>query len=190
LLIVLIGPSGVGKNTLMQRAIADVPGLRQMPTATSRLPRANEQEGREHWFVSLETFGQMIATNALFEYQEVHPGQFYGVPRAQLEQMLQVDHARLIADIDIKGALNLREVFPDITRLIFIEPPSLSELEARIRARGETSEADLQARMARVPMELAFATKCDFRILNDDLDHASQALIGIIHGEAARLGCH
>src|SRR5579859_8078683 len=108
LLIVLVGPTGAGKNTLMQRAIEALPPLRQMPTMTTRPPREGEQHGREHWFVSTEEFQRLLATNALLEHQEVLPGRFYGVPRQPLDEALTHHREWLIADIDVKGAASLR----------------------------------------------------------------------------------
>ena len=188
-LIVLVGPSGVGKNTIMQGAIAALPRLSQMPTATTRPPRSNEQHGREHWFLSLEQFQAMIAADDLIEYQEVHPGRFYGTPRRQIFQTLHDDHAWLIADIDIAGASALRKVFPQNAVLIFIEPPDLETLQARMRARGQVSETEIQERLARVPRELAFAVECDYRVLNTNLTDATQQVITIIQNEAQRRQC-
>lgn len=189
-LIVLVGPAGVGKNTIMQRAIAAVPQLRQMPTATTRTARNNEQHGREHWFVTREAFQSMIDADELLEYQEVHPGRFYGTPRQQIVEALANQHDWLIADIDIAGAAVLRKEFPEDAVLIFIEPPDLETLHARMEARGQASEAEIQERLARVPREMAFAAECNYRVLNSDLDQAVQQVIDIIQAEALRRQCH
>ena len=189
LLIVLVGPAGVGKNTIMQRVIAALPRLSQMPTATTRAPRDNEKHGREHWFISLEAFQAMIATGELLEYQEVHPGRFYGTPRNQIFQALRHDHAWLVADIDIAGAAALRNVFPESAVLIFIEPPDLDTLSIRMHSRGQATEAEIQERLARVPRELAFAVECDYRVLNGTLDDAVKQVLAIIQTEAERHQC-
>ena len=189
LMIVLVGPAGVGKNTIMQRAIAALPRLSQMPTATTRAPRENEKHGREHWFVSLEEFQAMIAAGDLLEYQEVHPGRFYGTPRNQIFQALRHDHAWLVADIDIAGAAALRKLFPESAVLIFIEPPDMDTLSARMHNRGQATEAEIKERLARVPREMAFAAECDYRVLNGSLDDAVTQVIAIILAEAERHHC-
>lgn len=189
LLIVLVGPSGSGKNSLMQRALEAIPRLRQMPTATTRAPRDGEQHGREHWFVSIETFRQMVSTKALVEYQEVYPGKFYGTPRQQIETALLQNRDWLIADIDIAGAASLRAAFPRSAVLIFIEPPDLATLDARMHARGQATEEEIKIRLARAPQELEFAAKCDYRILNTNFEYAAERVIAIVRNEAERHGC-
>ncbi|MHB8630067.1 MAG: guanylate kinase [Aggregatilineales bacterium] len=189
LLVVLVGPAGVGKNTVMHRAIEAIPRLRQMPTATTRPPREGEQNGREHWFVSMEAFQHLITDNALVEHQEVYPGKFYGTPRQQIEAALLHDREWLIADIDITGAANLRAAFPRSAVLIFIEPPDLATLDARMHARGQETEEEIQIRLARAPHELEFAAQCDYRILNTNLERAADQVIDIVRNEAERHGC-
>ncbi len=189
LLFVLVGPAGVGKNSIMQVVLDRVETLSQMPTATTRPMRITEQQGREHWFISLDTFQQMIAAQSLVEYQEVYPGKFYGTPRPQIEQALRVDHRLLIADIDVIGATKLRDAFAEHVILIFIEPPSLQTLNERLRARGHMSEEEIQTRLARAPLELQFASQCDYRVVNSDLTQSVQTVTGIVRGEAERHGC-
>lgn len=189
LLIVLVGPAGVGKNAIMHRTLDAFSRLHQMPTATTRAPREGEQEGREHWFVSIETFQHMVADDALIEHQEVYPGKFYGTPRHQIEAALLQDRQWLIADIDITGAANLRKAFPHSTVLIFIEPPDLATLDTRMHARGQETEEEIRIRLARAPHELAFAAQCDYRIVNRNLDLAAAQVIDIVRTEAGRHGC-
>ena len=189
LLFVLVGPAGVGKNAIMHYTLKAVSRLRQMPTATTRAPREGEQEGREHWFVSMETFQRMVANNALIEHQEVYPGKFYGTPRQQIEAALLQEHQWLIADIDIAGAANLRKAFPHSVVLVFIEPPDLATLDSRMHARGQATEEEIKIRLARAPHELEFAAQCDYRILNVNLESAAGQLIDIVRTEADRHGC-
>ncbi len=113
LLFVIVGPAGVGKNALMNSVLDRVSDLRQLPTATTRGIRPDEQAGREHLFVSVGEFQRMIADNELLENQEVH-GNFYGVPRLTVEQAIAQEHD-LIADIDVLGATALHNNFPDHT---------------------------------------------------------------------------
>ncbi|MBK8138587.1 MAG: guanylate kinase [Chloroflexi bacterium] len=173
-IFVLVGPGGAGKNTLMKMVLPRIENLSQLATATTRAIRPGEQENREHLFVSLDTFNQWIQDGKLLEFQEVHPGRFYGVPRAPLEEAFR-EGRDLIADIEIAGAEKILAAFPDNTVLIFIAAPSLDVLERRMRERGE-SEQGVRDRMARAEREMAFAMNCPVYIVNHDLDKASEEL--------------
>lgn len=183
LLFILVGPGGVGKNALMQTVLPRFEQLRQLPTATTRAPRDNEQHGRERLFVSLDEFKQMIADGELVEHEEVHPGKFYGVPRCNVEQALQ-DGEDLIADIEFAGAEKVHEAYPDNTVLIFIAPPSVQVLNERMRHRGET-ETGIAERIARVDREMEFQTKSEHIIVNDQFERASDELYEVICKERA-----
>lgn len=180
-LYLLVGPPGVGKNALMKIALDRFPDLTQLPTATTRDPRPGEQEGREHYFINHDTFHQWIAEDRLIEYQVIHNGNYYGTPRHTVEQAIQERRDR-IADIEVLGANQLRQHYPDNTVLIFIQPPSREDLIERMRQRGE-NEASIAARMQRVDMEMQYAPLCDYLITNDDLDHAGRQLTSIIEAE-------
>jgi guanylate kinase len=183
LLFVLVGPPGAGKNALMNEVLPQLPNLRQLPTATTRAIRPTEKQGREHLFVSRNEFEHMIANNLLIEHQEVH-GQWYGIPRASVENA--IDHEEdLIADIDVLGATYLRSIYPDNTVLIFIAPPSIEDLETRMRTRGET-EDEIAKRMRRVKMEMEYLPECDYLILNEKLEESAETLKGIILAERSR----
>jgi guanylate kinase len=180
LLFVLVGPPGAGKNALMNEVLKRTSNLKQLPTATTRPMRPTEQQGREHLFVSRSEFQDMIDHDRLIEWQEVH-GQLYGMPRTAVEQAL-TDQQDLVADIDVLGATYLRSVYPDNVILVFIRPPSLSELEDRMRARGET-ETEIVKRMQRVNMEMQYAVECDYLIVNDDFEEACDILYGVVLAE-------
>jgi guanylate kinase len=183
LLFTLVGPAGVGKNTVMNGALEQLQDVRQFPTATSRPMRDYEQEGREHYFYGRAEFEAMIADGALLEHQEVH-GNLYGIPQSALQAELEAGHD-VVADIDMHGARRAREAFPENTLLIFVTPPSAHALAERMRDRGEP-EAQVGKRLLRAPGELSFAAVCDYVILNADLDHAISDLIGIIDWERKR----
>ena len=189
LLFILVGPAGVGKNSIMHGVLDTFSTVRQMPTATTRAIRSTEQQGREHWFVTPETFQQMIANRDLIEYEEVYPGKFYGTPRQQIEEALHRDHQLLIADIDYVGASKLKEALTESVILIFVQPPTLEVLNERLHMRGQMSEQEIATRLARAPIELEFAARCEYRVTNTLLADAIQQVIGIIKGEAERHGC-
>ena len=180
-LFILVGPSGVGKNAIMKSVLPRF-GLRQMPTVTTRSPRDGEHEGQQHFFVSIEQFRKMLDEGRFAEYQENYPGIFYGTPRAQLEELLN-SGARLIADIDVVGASKLKELHPDRVIQIFIAPPSRDVLEARLRERGQMSEAELAERLKRADFEMTFESQADYRIVNDDLDETIEQAAEIISNE-------
>jgi guanylate kinase len=190
-LFVMVGPGGTGKNTLMNIIKKRHPELKQLATATTRPPRANEAQGREHLFVSLEEFQRMIRDDELLEHQEVTPGKFYGIPRNSIEDQIY-DGQHLIADIEVLGAKIVRETYPDDAVMIFVTVPSetpdgkLEVLRQRMlqRLESDPSEADLiriQQRLDRArDLEFPFAEACDYVIINDDITRAVDELDKII----------
>ncbi len=183
LLFLLIGPPGAGKNALMNDALTRTDNLRQLATATTRAIRPTELQGREHLFINTDEFQKMIHNDTLFEWQQVH-GNLYGIPRKTVEDAFAAGED-LTADIDVLGATNIRSVYPNNVVLIFIAPPTIAELENRMRTRGET-ESSISTRMKRVEMEMTYAQLCDYVIINDDLGRAAERLGEIIQSERQR----
>jgi guanylate kinase len=184
LVFVLVGPSGAGKNSIMQEVITQSSQLRQMPTATTRAKRDSEREGREHYFHTKESFGKLIEADALLEWQWVHDNQ-YGIIRATIENAI-AQQDDLIADIEVLGARIIKKAYPENAVLVFVCPPDRDTLEARIRARGADDEAAIKRRLQRVPFEMKFAAMCDYLIINEHLDEAAAHLKAIIDSERAR----
>jgi guanylate kinase len=184
-LFVLVGPSAVGKNTVMKGVMEQLAELRQLPTATTRPIRHGEQQGREHFFVTLDEFRRMIANQELIEYQEVYPGTFYGTPRKPMQEALDAGK-KIIADIDVVGAGKVKAAFPREVVLIFIAPPSLDTLEKRLRKRGGVSEEEIRDRLARASFEMAYSDKCDYRVVNDRLENTVETVVEIVRQELGR----
>lgn len=172
-LIVFTGPSGVGKGTLLRALLQRHPELQLSISATTRSPRPGEVHGQHYYFVSRDEFRQMVEHGDLLEWAEF-AGNCYGTPRQPvLEQIRQGQW--IILEIELEGARQVRSSFPDALQL-FILPPSLDELEHRIRQRGQDAEDSIQKRMVRARTEIAAADEFDIQIVNDDLEIALSQL--------------
>jgi guanylate kinase len=168
-LIVLTGPSGVGKGTLVRLLLARHPELYLSVSATTRNPRPGEIDGKDYYFLSKEQFEAMIQAGQLLEWAE-YAGNYYGTPRLKVEEQIARDRLVLL-EIEVVGARKIKQTFPDALR-IFILPPSLSELEHRLRGRGQDCEAAMTRRLERAREELAGSHEFDRQIVNDDLETA------------------
>lgn len=181
ILFILVGPGGVGKNTIMNAVLDHTQNLTQLATYTTRNPRPGESEGKQHHFVSPDAFRTLITQNALIEYEEVHPDRFYGTPRGTVESAIKECHD-LIADVDVAGAFRIKDAYPHQTVVVFVEPVALDVLEARMKDRGESAE-EIAKRMKRAEREMSYRDRADYRIVNDNLETAIAQLIGIISRE-------
>lgn len=189
ILFVLVGPSGAGKNTLMKRVQEQVEDLQQLATVTTRTKREGEMEGREHHFISGGEFQKLIDTDALVEWQRVHLNDLYGTPRQTVDNALNASRD-LIADIECLGAAKLREAYRENTVLIFVTPSRLDILAERILHRGNITPEALVNRLERAKFEMLFAPECDYLVLNDEVDPATEQLLQIIASEHSRRGPH
>lgn len=179
-LFVISGASGVGKSTVLSRVMEQRDDLLFSVSATTRSPRPGEVDGVSYYFISKETFLEMIRQGEFLEYDE-HMGNFYGTPKGQLEEKLSRGH--VILDIEPNGAFNVRKNRPDAT-LIFVAPPSPEELERRLRSRGDTSEEQMQLRLQRVAWEMEQSRKYDRIVVNDTVDACAAQILNIIAGQA------
>ena len=175
-LFVISGASGVGKSTVLSRVMAQREDLLFSVSATTRAPRPGEQEAVNYYFVSKETFLDMIERNAFIEY-DAHMDNYYGTPIAQLEEKLS--RGNVILDIEPNGAFNVRKVRPDAV-LIFIAPPSLETLEQRLRGRGDTDEAQIKIRQERVAWEMEQSKVYDYTVVNDRVEDCAREILNII----------
>ena len=178
-LVAISGPAGVGKGTLVKRLLQLEPALELSVSCTTRKPRAGEVDGREYYFISREEFFDRIRANDFLEYDE-HFGNYYGTPLSFVERKLK--EKSIILEIEVVGALNAKAIYPD-TVLVMIVPPSDEELYRRLKKRDSETEEEIKDRLNRVRYELAQRDKYDYVVVNDDLDRATDELIGIIRKE-------
>jgi len=186
LLVVLSGPSGVGKDAVMARLREQRFPIRFAVTATTRRPREGEVHGKDYLFVSQSEFDRMIAEDELMEWAVVH-GNRYGVPRAQVREAIQRGEAILIR-VDVQGAATIRAKAPESV-LIFLEPPSMEVLIARLKARGTETPDELATRIANAREEMKRLPEFDYRVVNPDggLDEAVDKIKAIIIAEQCRV---
>ena len=175
-LYVISGASGVGKSTVLKRVMDARKDIRFSVSATTRAPREGEQEGVSYYFVTHEKFRQMIENKEFVEYDD-HMKNFYGTPRAQLEEKLL--EGDVFLDIEPNGAFNVRAQRPDAV-LIFIAPPSFEELERRLRSRGDTPEDQIAVRLERARWEMEQSAKYDYIVINDRVETCADEILKII----------
>ncbi len=186
LLIILSSPSGAGKSTLSQRLLADDGLVRFSISATTRPPRAGERDGREYYFKSRDQFLDMVGQGQMLEHASVF-GNLYGSPLGPAEAAIAAGQD-MIFDVDWQGGQQIRTSSLGQDALsIFILPPSLAELERRLRQRAQDSDGEISRRMAESRSEISHWAEYDYVLINDDLDRCSGELATIIAAERLRL---
>ena len=186
-LFVITAPSGAGKSSLIQAILKDDPSLRLSTSYTTRPPRRGEQNGREYHFVDEREFLAMRDRGEFLESAEVH-GNRYGTAKRVIGEALSRGHD-LLLEIDWQGAQQVRKLYPECIG-IFILPPSVEELERRMRSRGQDSEAVIQRRLANAREELTHADEFKYRIINKDFEAAKGELTSLIEKERSRGANH
>jgi guanylate kinase len=182
--LIVSSPSGAGKTTLTTRLLAALPNLRFSVSHTTRKPRAGEQDGREYHFVTRERFVELVKAGAFLEWAKVHDN-LYGTSRAELEQASAF--RGVIFDVDHQGARQIKSARPDAVA-VFILPPSMDALLARLRGRASEDEATVRRRFDGARAEIAHYGLFDYVLVNDDLDEATERLIAIFRAEECRRG--
>ena len=178
-LLVISGPSGVGKGTLVKELKERRLDVVESISCTTRAPREGETHGKEYFFLTKEEFLQRIAQNDFLEYDE-HFGNYYGTPKSFVLDTLKTKS--VILEIDVVGALNTKKAIPESV-LIMIAPPSLDELKRRLTDRGTESDDAIEDRLARLEYELSQKDKYDYVVINDDLETALQEIEKILDAE-------
>jgi len=178
-LIILSAPSGSGKSTIINHLIENGLPVEFSISATSRLPRGNEKEGVEYYFLSPEEFKERIKKDHFLEYEEVYPNRFYGTLKSEVENELEKGK-NVILDVDVAGGLNIKKLYGDKALLIFIQPPSIEELQKRLEKRGTDSVEVINDRISKAAYELSLASSYDTVIINDNLEKAKEETFQII----------
>lgn len=180
ILLVISGPSGAGKGTLCKELLNQVPGLNYSVSATTRAPRAGEENGVNYFFYSRPEFEELIAQEEFLEWAQVY-NNLYGTPRSYVDNMLR-QNKDVILEIDIQGARQVKQRFPQGV-FVFVVPPDLNELARRLRERKTDTEEEINKRLGLAEEEMEYAKEYDYIVVNDDLTKAVNDLKAIIEKE-------
>ena len=177
-LIVFSAPSGTGKSTVAKLVLESMDGLFFSVSATTRQRRAGEVDGENYYYLTRKQFEEKVKSGGFIEYEHFF-GNFYGTLLDKTEEAVNIGK-NLLLDLDVKGALNLKERFPDNSLLIFLRPPSFEELKKRLRKRDSEDDKALHERLQRAEFELSLAHQFDREVVNDDLDRAVDEVKAVI----------
>jgi guanylate kinase len=184
LLFIVSAPSGAGKSSLVNAALAEDPQLELSVSYTTRAPRDGESNGREYHFVDRATFQRMVEAGDFLESAEVH-GNYYGTSQRQIERARGAGRD-IVLEIDWQGAQQIRRAFPDAIG-IFVLPPSMAELERRLRARGKDSDEAIRRRLAAAAEEISHVAEFDYVIINRDFEEARRDLLAVVRASRVAL---
>jgi len=168
--VIFCAPSGSGKTTITKEMLKSFPNMAFSISATNREPRGTEQNGIEYFFVSTEEFKKMIDANEFVEWEENYPGKFYGTLKSEVAR-LHTEGKIAVFDIDVKGAVNVKNIFGNNALMIFVKAP-IEIVEQRLLARNTDDAESIKARIARIPEEMTYESKADFVLENIDLQKA------------------
>jgi len=180
-MIIVSAPSGAGKSTLVNYLLSTGLPLEFSISATSRQPRGQEKNGREYYFLTADDFRKGIENNEFVEWEEVYKDHFYGTLKSEVKRIWDVGKYPLF-DVDVKGGINLKNIFGDNALSIFIMPPSVEELEKRLRNRATDPEDKIRMRVDKAAEEITLAERFDEVIINNDLRKACEAIAKAVSG--------
>jgi guanylate kinase len=178
--VIVSAPSGAGKTTIVKHLLQVIPWLEFSISACSRTKRESETNEKDYYFISADDFREKIAMDEFVEWQEVYPGSYYGTLKSEMDRIWSMDKTPIF-DVDVIGAVNLKKYFGEQSLGIFIHPPSLEELENRLKKRGSESEETLRKRLDKAAFELTFATQFDKIIINDNLEVKCAEIVELVN---------
>lgn len=178
-LVIFSAPSGSGKTTIVRELLKRFPQFEFSISATSRQPRGQERDGVDYYYLSNDEFRARVERDEFVEWEEVYAGTCYGTLKSEMERIWAKGNI-IVFDVDVMGGINLKSLFGDDACSIFIMPPSVEELERRLRGRGTDSEEVIQKRINKAEFELSKADQFDFTVVNDVLDVAVDEATDII----------
>ena len=178
-LIIITAPSGSGKTSITRHLMQHFPQLAFSVSAATRQSRGIEKDGVDYHFMSTETFQQKIQHNEFVEWEMVYEGKYYGTLKSELEKIWNNDKIPVL-DIDVKGAIHVQQQFPQTSLSLFIEPPSVAELQKRLQSRGTETVESLTARVNKAAYELSFKDHFNKVVVNDDLEKACASATAIV----------
>jgi guanylate kinase len=179
-LIIFSAPSGAGKTTIVHWLMKQVPNLAFSISATSRKKRKDESDGKDYYFLSVDEFKKKIRNNEFVEWEEVYENQYYGTLISEVER-LRNEGKNVVFDVDVKGGMNIKRLYGDNAISIFIMPPSIEELEMRLRKRNTDDEESIRKRVKKAGYELQYSRHFDVVIVNDDLEKAKQQTLKVVN---------
>ena len=178
-LVIFSAPSGSGKTTIVRELLKRFPRFEFSISATSRQPRGQEQNGVDYYFLTHEEFRARVERDEFVEWEEVYAGSCYGTLRSEMERIWSKGNI-IVFDVDVMGGINLKSLFKDDACSIFIMPPSVEELERRLRGRGTDAEEVIRKRIDKAEFELSKSSQFDYTVINDDLAVAVEEAASII----------
>jgi len=179
-LIVFSAPSGSGKTTIVRELLKEEKfNLEFSVSGTSRKKRPKETDGKDYYFLSTEKFKEKIKNNDFAEWEEVYENQFYGTLKSEIER-IQKKGNNVVFDIDVAGGISIKKIYKDECLTIFIQPPSINELEKRLRNRRTETDESLKKRLAKASKEMTYAKYFDIVVINDELENAINEVKGLI----------
>ena len=168
-ILIFSAPSGAGKTTIVHHLLKKFPSLEFSVSATSRTPRGKEQNGKDYYFLSSDEFRRRVDNNEFVEWEEVYPETFYGTLKDEIKRISDKNHIAVF-DIDVKGGLNLKQLYGAKALAVFVQPPSLAVLRKRLTARGSDAPEVIERRLAKAEEEMSYAPQFDVILANEDLE--------------------
>lgn len=181
--IIISAPSGSGKTTICKYLQKLDSSINFSVSCTTRQKRANEVEGKDYFFITNDEFEEKIKDNKFIEWEQIHGNFYYGTSRSTLEETIN-ENKKILLELDVKGAMSVKKLYPNKSLSIFIEPPSVEVLKLRLEKRGTDNDERIIKRLERLESELSYKSNFDYHVINDDLDQAVNEIMSIIKNES------